>query len=85
MSYFVYMILCKDGSYYTGHTKNVKLRFRQHKKGIGARYTRMHKPEKLVYKEKFSTRSGAIRRERAIKMMTHKKKQKLAYPIIERP
>lgn len=78
MSYCVYMILCEDGSYYTGHSKNVKRRFRQHKKGLGARYTRMHKPKMLVYSEKFSTRGEAIRRERTIKMMTHKKKHKLA-------
>lgn len=79
MDYYVYMILCENGSYYTGHTRNVTLRFKQHEKGLGAKYTRMHKPEKLVYTEKFSTRGDAIRRERAIKMMTHKKKQKLAF------
>ena len=79
MGYYVYMILCEDGSYYTGHTKNVIHRFKQHEKGLGAKYTRTHKPEKLVYTEKFSTRGYAIRRERAIKMMTHKKKQKLVH------
>lgn len=78
MSYYVYMILCEDGSYYTGHTKNVERRLKQHKKGLGARYTRMHKPKALVYSEMFSTRGEAIRRERAIKTMTHKKKRKLA-------
>jgi putative endonuclease len=71
------MIQCKDGSYYTGHTKNFKLRYKQHEKGVGAKYTRMHKPEKLVYTEKFLTRSDAIHRERTIKTMTHKQKQKL--------
>jgi putative endonuclease len=48
-----------------------------HKKGRGARYTRMHEPEKLVYVEPFESRSEAMRRERKIKTLSHNKKQKL--------
>jgi len=77
MAYYVYMLLCEDGSYYTGYTKNVESRFRQHKEGIGSRYTRIHKPKKVVYVEKFSTRGEALHREKAIKSLTHKKKQTL--------
>lgn len=78
MAYYVYVILCEDGSYYTGSTKNVKARFRQHKKGLGAMYTRMRKPEKVVHVEKYDSRKEAMRRERAIKRLSHKGKQKLA-------
>jgi putative endonuclease len=77
MSYYVYIIRCKDGSYYTGHTKDAKKRFEVHKKGRGARYTRMHEPEELVYVELFESRSEAIRRERKIKTYTHNKKSDL--------
>jgi len=77
MAYYVYMLLCEGGSYYTGYTKDVESRFKQHKKGIGARYTRIHKPMKVVYVEKISSRKEAVRRERTIKLLNHKKKQRL--------
>ena len=77
MPYYVYVLLCKDGSYYTGHAKNVKRRLEQHKRGQGARYTRMHEPEKIVYVEKFNSRSEAMKREQEIKTFSHSKKQKL--------
>jgi len=77
MPYYVYILLCKDGSYYTGHAKNVKHRVEQHKKGQGARYTRMHEPAKIVYVEEFNSRSDAMKREREIKSFSHSKKQRL--------
>ena len=78
MPYYVYILLCKDGSYYTGQAKNVEHRVEQHKKGQGARYTRMHKPAKIVYVEEFNSRSDAMKREREIKSFSHSKKQRLA-------
>lgn len=78
MAYFVYVLLCEDGSYYTGYTKDVESRFKQHKRGLGARYTRMHKPKKIVHVEEFCTQKEAIRRERAIKLLSHEGKRKLA-------
>lgn len=77
MPYYVYILLCKDGSYYTGQAKNVEHRVEQHKKGQGARYTRMHKPAKIVYVEEFNSRSDAMKREREIKSFSHSKKQRL--------
>ena len=77
MSYYVYILRCKDGSYYTGYAKDVEKRFEMHKKGCGARYTRMHEPEKLVYIEEFENRGKAMRRERRIKTLSHNKKQQI--------
>ena len=77
MPYYVYILRCKDGSYYTGHAKNVKRRVKQHIKGQGARYTRMHETEKIVYVEEFNSRSEAMRRERKIKSLKHAEKQRL--------
>jgi predicted GIY-YIG superfamily endonuclease len=77
LSYYVYIVRCKDGSYYTGHAKDVEKRFEMHKKGRGARYTRMHEPEKVVYIEQFESRGEAMRRERWIKTLSHNKKQQL--------
>jgi len=77
LSYYVYILLCKDGSYYTGHAKDVEKRLEMHRKGRGARYTQMHEPEKLVYIEQFESRGEAMRRERQIKTLSHNKKQQL--------
>jgi len=75
--YYVYILRCKDGSYYTGHAKDVEKRFEMHKKGRGARYTRMHEPEELVYTEQFENRGEAMKRERKIKKLSHDRKQQL--------
>jgi putative endonuclease len=77
-SYYVYLLLCDDGSYYTGYTSNVTLRFEKHKKGWGARYTNMHRPKKVVYVEEFNTRAAAIQREQKIKSLSHRQKHELA-------
>lgn len=77
MPYYVYVLVCEDGSYYTGYAKDVKRRFERHKKGQGAKYTRMHKPEKTMYMEEFDSRSEAMKREREIKSLSHRKKQQL--------
>ena len=77
MPYYVYVILCEGGSFYTGYTKSVDKRMRLHVNGKGARYTRMHKPKKLVYTEEFRTRAEAMRREKKVKTMGHKEKRAL--------
>jgi putative endonuclease len=77
MSYYVYILLCEDGSYYTGYTKDVRRRVERHRKGRGARYTRMHQPEKVVYVEEFKSRSEAMKREQKIKSLGHSQKQQL--------
>ncbi|MCJ7613440.1 GIY-YIG nuclease family protein [Candidatus Bathyarchaeota archaeon] len=75
--YYVYILRCKDGSYYTGHAKDAEKRFEMHKEGRGARYTRMHDPEELVYVEEFGSRGEAMKREQQIKTLSHNKKQEL--------
>ena len=77
MPYYVYIIRCNDGSYYTGHAKDAEKRFKLHKNGRGAKYTRMHEPEELVFVEEFERRSEAMKRERHIKTLSHRKKHQL--------
>ncbi len=77
MLYYVYVLLCSDGTFYTGYTKNVEERFRLHNEGRGARYTKTHPPQKVAYLETFVRRSDAMKRERAIKKLDHAQKQKL--------
>ena len=74
MTFYIYMLLCEDGSFYTGYTVNVERRYALHMKGHGARYTRMRKPQKIVYVEPSPSRIEAIRRERVIKGFSHQQK-----------
>ena len=77
MPYYVYFILCKGGSFYTGYTKNIDMRVKLHESGKGARFTRTHKPEKVAFVEIFESRVKAMRREKEIKKLTHQQKLSL--------
>jgi len=77
MPYCVYVLVCENGAFYTGYTRDVEARLRLHKKGRGAKYVRTHPPERVVYLEEFETRSDAMKREREIKRLTHAEKLKL--------
>jgi putative endonuclease len=68
------MLLCSNGSFYTGYTKDLETRIQLHQNGKGARYTKIHKPQKLVYTEKHPSRSLAMKREREIKKLSHQQK-----------
>lgn len=77
MPYYVYIIRCGDGSLYTGYTKDLDSRMKLHADGKGARYTKMHKPKKLVHVEEFSSRSEAMKREKKVKKLSHREKLQL--------
>ena len=68
MSYYVYMLKStgKKSVTYVGYTKNLQSRIRLHNIGKGAKFTRGRK-WKLIYKEKYRTKSKAISREYYIK------------------
>ena len=78
MSYFVYILECKDGSLYTGITKDVPKRLDEHNtKDTGAKYTKIRRPVKLIYQENSENRSTASKREYEIKKFTRVKKLQL--------
>ncbi|MBL8089026.1 MAG: GIY-YIG nuclease family protein [Anaerolineales bacterium] len=77
MACFCYILECADGTLYTGWTVNIEKRLIQHNKGLGARYTRMRLPVKLVYVEEQPDKKTAMKRERAIKALSRKKKMEL--------
>ena len=77
-NWFVYMVECNDGSYYTGMTLDVERRVEQHRTGKGAAYTKMKGVKGLVYFEKAGSRVSAMKRELAIKRMPKKRKISLA-------
>lgn len=63
-----------DDTLYTGIATDVARRFQEHKEGRGAKYTRAHKPVKIVYQEKVGARSNAQSREAEIKKFSRIKK-----------
>jgi putative endonuclease len=77
MAFYCYILECSDGSFYTGWSTDPERRLTQHNRGTGARYTRSRRPVRLVYMEQLPDRGAALKRERAIKALSHPKKQKL--------
>lgn len=75
--YFVYLIQCEDGSIYTGITNDLERRFKEHEGKAGGHYTRAHKVEKILYTEKYPTRSEALKREAEIKKLRREEKLNL--------
>ena len=73
----VYILRCGDGTLYTGITTDVQRRFKEHLAGKGAKYTRGRAPLELVYTEVCETKSGALKRELAIKVLKRAEKKKL--------
>lgn len=67
--WFVYILLCRDGTLYTGATTDLNHRLARHNAGRGAKYTRGRRPVRLVYWEPCPDRPAALRRERAIKVL----------------
>ena len=64
--WFVYILECRDGSFYTGITNNLEQRIIDHNRGKGCRYTKFRWPVKLLYSEQLPDRSSALKREAQI-------------------
>ena len=75
--WFLYILRCADGTFYTGITNNLARRFQMHNTGKGARYTRTRGPVELLYQEKLKGRTAALVRECAVKALPRKSKEAL--------
>jgi len=75
---YVYMIMCRDGTYYTGVTNDVDRRLAQHEAGNDPNaYTYSRRPLKLVYHQIFNEPVAAIEFEKKLKKWSRKKKEAL--------
>lgn len=75
--WFVYIVLCRDGTLYTGATNDVNKRVEKHNSGKGAKYTRSRGPVVLVYSRQFPTWLQAMREEWRIKRLSRQEKEAL--------
>lgn len=78
MRAFTYILVCADGTLYTGWTNDLEKRLVAHNAGRGAKYTRGRCPVRLLYYEEFQEKCEAQRRECEIKRLSREKKLALA-------
>lgn len=76
-TYFIYILKCEDGSFYTGSTSDLSKRIHEHKSGKFAGYTSSRLPVNLVYSQEFCYANEAIEAERKIKGWSRIKKEAL--------
>jgi len=75
--WFVYILECSDGLYYTGVTYNLDGRLEQHRVGKGSKFTAKHGFKELKYFEEFTNLIEARNREIQLKDFSRKKKEAL--------
>lgn len=69
--YFVYILRCVDQTFYTGITTNLDRRIKEHNTSkLGAKYTKVRRPVKLIYSKQFNNRSEASIEEARIKKLS---------------
>ena len=74
--YYLYIVECVDGTFYTGITVDLTRRIKEHNSSkLGARYTRVRRPVKLVFSKKFRNRSLVSKEEFRIKKLSRAEKQ----------
>ena len=74
---YMYILKCRDGTFYTGSTIDLDRRIEQHQSGQGAQYTAKRLPVELVYFEEFEFIHEAFYREKQIQKWCLKKKNAL--------
>ena len=77
MPFYVYILRCADGSYYTGHTEDLEKRIAEHHSGVFIGYTKKRLPVELVFSDELTSRDDALDREKQIKGWSRAKKEAL--------
>ena len=78
MKWFLYILQCADGTYYTGVTTDMNRRLNEHNTSKrGAKYTKTRRPVKVVYLSGYNDRSSAQKAEYKFKQLTRKQKESI--------
>ena len=75
--FWVYIVRCSDGTYYTGSTNDLRARIKLHDSGNGAKFLRGKGPVKLVYAREYRYYKNVLRAERYLKRQTRQYKEEL--------
>ncbi len=75
MTFWVYILRCGDGSYYTGHTDNLEKRLGEHQTGACAGYTAQRLPVELTWSQECASREAALAAELQVKGWSRRKKE----------
>jgi predicted GIY-YIG superfamily endonuclease len=76
--YYVYILHCADGTYYTGYSGNLSRRFKQHQSGsIPRAYTKARRPVKLAWAGEFASKDDARAHEKKLKSWSTTRKEKM--------
>lgn len=84
-AFYMYVVECSDGSWYTGYTTDVDARVAAHNAGRGARYTRTRGPVRLVAAARFATRHEAMSAEWHFKRLDRAEKEALVDAAASEP
>ncbi len=76
-TYYVYILECSDGTYYTGYTNDIERRIKLHNAGKGAKYTRDRRSVELVWCREYKYFKKAFLMEKKIKKLTREQKERL--------
>lgn len=76
-TWFLYILECRDGVFYTGITKDIERRIKMHNSGKASRFTRARRPVKVIYQETLGSRTQALVRECRVKTFSRKEKETL--------
>lgn len=75
--YWIYIVQCRDSTYYTGYTKDLENRIALHKSGKGAKYVKNKLPIELVYTKEYRYYKSALNEEKRVKKLPREQKLKL--------
>jgi len=86
VSYTVYILRTSSNTFYTGQTNNLEKRLKEHKDGKNrsSKYMRSFKSFELVYTETHPTLSQTLKREIALKKLSHTQKETLINAILNK-
>ena len=76
-SFYLYVLECADGTWYTGYTVDVAERVRAHNAGAGAKYTRSRLPVRLLAQAAYATKHEAMSAEFRFKHLSRRAKDRL--------
>ncbi|MEL4318151.1 GIY-YIG nuclease family protein [Leifsonia sp. YIM 134122] len=72
---FMYILECRDGTFYTGSTTHLRARVAQHREGDGAKYTARRRPIRVRYYEEYARIGEAFAREKMVQGWNHERKE----------